>query len=385
MIQSVITAFHDRYGPVELLSRAPGRINMIGEHTDYNMGFVLPAAIDRYIIVAASRAEGRKGKIYAMDLNDECDYDIQDLRPTGTWADYILGVLKELRPLHQADTSLNMVVAGNIPQGAGLSSSAALECAAIISAASLLDIEMDRITMARKALHAERKFVGLDCGIMDQYASMFGEKDHFLLIDCLTETHRSCVFDIGDHSLLLVNSNVHHSLADSAYNERRRQCEAGVAAVRKVYGHVRYLREVSIDMLNKVKEDIDPVIYNRCAYVIRENQRVLEMVEALEKKNLDSAGKLMFAAHDDMKINYEITCAETDFIVEKAAESGRVAGARQMGGGFGGCVLHLLHKEHETEYMEIIANDYKNKFGHAPSFIPVSTADAAEIIENNGR
>jgi len=354
--------------------RAPGRINLIGEHTDYNNGFVLPASIDRAIYAGIERSGTTTCTIEALDLDEVYTFALNEVERTGTWADYVLGVYCGIAATHELREGFNLVIAGDIPMGAGLSSSAALECATAYAIKQLYGLNLDDISLVRLALETERTFVGLDCGIMDQYASVFGKKDHVLLIDCQTETHRYFKLKLNGYIMLLVNSGVTHALAGSAYNERRRQCEAGIAVVREIYGHVRSLREVSMDMLERAASHMDPLIFRRCAYVIRENERVLEAGDLLEAGSVREAGRLLFEAHEDMRENYEITCAETDMLVNEARDSGIVAGARQMGGGFGGCTINLVHAPDERRFRDLITKKYRRTFGKTPDFIDVMTA-----------
>jgi len=373
--------FKENFSTDPIIVRAPGRINIIGEHTDYNLGFVLPAAIDRFVYAAVALSGSEQCHLMALDLGKTHSFHIHKAERTGTWADYIIGVFRELKDKYQIDGGFNMVITGDIPAGAGLSSSAALECSAGLALQQVYGLNLEKIDLVRTGLRAEINFVGLACGIMDQYASVFGEQDKVLLIDCMNETHRYVDLNLGDYQLLLVNSLVTHDLADSAYNERRKECERGVEAVRREFPHVTSLREVSMDMLNRVKREMEEVIYRRAGYVIRENERVLETTDLLENNSIEEVGRILFEAHDDMRVNYEITCAETDFLVTLARESGLISGARQMGGGFGGCTLNLLHGKDVAAFKDYTSSRYMNKFGHEPMFIEVSTASGASVIK----
>ncbi len=381
IIENIRKVFEENFHVDPVAVRAPGRINIIGEHTDYNLGFVLPAAIDRYIYVTASLSQSQDSHLIAHDIGETYSFAIDQLKPQGGWSDYIVGVFREFKDKFGVKEGFNMVISGDIPAGAGLSSSAALECAAGLALQHLYGLSAEKIDIVRIGLRAERSFVGLDCGIMDQYASVFGKKNQVLLIDCMNETHRYVDFRPGDYELLLVNSMVTHALADSEYNKRRMECERGVQAVRRIYPHVNSLREVSMDMLNRVKGEMEDVTRRRCAYVIRENARVLDVTDLLEDDSLNEVGRILFDAHDDMRLNYEITCSETDFLVDLARESGLVDGARQMGGGFGGCTLNLLPGDNIAAFKELVRERYKNRFGKDPQFLNVSIANGASIIK----
>jgi galactokinase len=294
-----------------------------------------------------------------------------------------MGVVYEMLQTGSLDSGFDMTISGDIPLGAGLSSSAALECAAAFAINTLYGLEIDRLDLVRIGLRAERHFVGLDCGIMDQYASFFGKQDSALLIDCMNETHRSVSLNLEDCRFLLINSMVVHDLADSPYNVRRGQCEEGVKAVRKLYPHVRSLREVSMDMLDRVSSEIDEVVYNRCAYVIRENERVLKVVDHLDAGALAQVGSVLYAAHEDMRRHYDVTCPETDFLVELAAKTGKVIGARQTGGGFGGCTINMVPADFVEEFKSIVSQSYQSQFGKKPEFIPVRTSNGVSQIPLN--
>ncbi|MEJ2003772.1 MAG: galactokinase, partial [Cyclobacteriaceae bacterium] len=379
--ESIRYLFNENFKGDPVLVSSPGRINVIGEHTDYNMGFVLPAAIDKSIYIAVGLSENQQCRLIANDLNEDHTFYMDDLKKTGSWPDYIIGVFREIAGNITSPRGFNMVISGDVPLGAGLSSSAALECAAGLALSHIYGLNLGKLEIARIGLKAERSFVGLDCGIMDQYASVFGKEDNVLLIDCQNETHRHINLHLGDQELLLVNSHVTHQLAaDSAYNERRTQCMEGVRMVNQVYSHVRSLREVSMDMLDKVSESMEDIIYRRCAYVIRENARVLEVTDLLESRELTKAGAILFEAHDDMKRNYEVTCKETDFLVQLARDTGFVMGARQMGGGFGGCTINLLPTDKLDEFREFTDRKYNDAFGISPEFIEISISDGASLI-----
>ncbi|MCA6074811.1 galactokinase [Fulvivirga sedimenti] len=372
--------YRSRFGDSSIVVSAPGRINLIGEHTDYNNGFVLPAAIHQSVYICAGFSEGDECTLVALDLDKTYQFRLGEFASVGGWQDYILGVLHEFMQKFTIDRGFSMVISGDIPQGAGLSSSAALECAGLMALSNLYQVQLAPLTMARMALNAERSFVGLDCGIMDQYASVFGKKDHVLLIDCMNETHREVPLQLREYCLLLCNSNVAHELADSAYNERRKQCRNGVDIVRREFPHVTSLREVSLEMLERTKGNMDPVVYRRCAYVIRENNRVLRVVDYLQAGDLPDVGQQMYEAHDDMKVNYEVTCDETDFLVELAHSSGKVLGARQMGGGFGGCTINIIKNEDVNAFSDLVISEYVKKFGKTPTFITAETTDGTREL-----
>jgi len=365
----------------QIVVRSPGRINIIGEHTDYNNGFVLPAAIDKSIYIAIALADSRQSEIISLDMNESVK--IQADKPVKNelhWANYILGVLEQLQMEGFHIPSFKMAFGGDIPIGAGLSSSAALECGVGLALNTLLDLDIDRIKLAKIGQAAEHKFVGVNCGIMDQFASLMSKQNQVMLLDCQSLSHQYFPFSSGDFSLVLLNSNVSHNLASSQYNIRRSQCEKGVATIAKKYPDVKSLRDVSLAMIIENERDLSHVVFKRCKYIIEENQRVNTVCEALRNSQLEEVGNILYSAHHAMKTEYEITCPEIDFLVDYSREDRDVMGSRMMGGGFGGCTINLVKTDYVAQWVIACGIAYQNQFKKELTPIIISISDGVDLV-----
>jgi galactokinase len=300
-----------------LIVRSPGRVNLIGEHTDYNNGFVLPAAINKAIYMAVSRRSDDEIHLVSLDLDRQYTGSVNGIEPTTLhWPDYILGVVQQIQKLGHSLGGFNCVFGGDIPLGAGMSSSAALECATAFAMNQLFGLGLDRMTMVKLSQKAENVFVGVQCGIMDQFASMFGRKNHVIRLDCQSLDYAYVPFDTAGIRIVLLDTNVKHSLASSEYNTRRQQCEAGAP--------------------------VDKLVNQRCEYVVEEIIRLLAATKDLENGDMHAFGQKMFATHEGLSRKYEVSCEELDFLVEQVKDDPAVIGARMMGGGFGGCTINLV-------------------------------------------
>ncbi len=385
--EKVIQEFKERFGHgPDLVIQSPGRLNMIGEHTDYNLGYVLPAAIDKGIWMALSKSEDGSSVFHAMDMQEEVQLaNFDQLEPLDKgWANYVVGVIDQLLKAGKKLGPVNCVFAGNIPIGSGLSSSAALENAACFGLNELFDLGLSKMEMIKHSQKAEHVFVGVMCGIMDQFTSMMGEEDKVLRLDCRSLEYETFPLDLHGFELVLLNSNVEHSLASSEYNIRRSQCEEGVAVMQKRDPSIQSLRDASIELLDSCREELSEVVYRRCKYIIEENARVLTFCDALGEKDFDRMGKILKAAQLGMKDEYEITCPEIDYLFDFADQYSGVIGARMMGGGFGGCTLNIVEKDKEADFLESISIAYKNKFGFDTTPIKVKISDGVKIAyENN--
>ncbi len=349
----------------DILVRAPGRINLIGEHTDYNLGFVLPAAIDKAIYFAVSRAKaGEPNTVFAHDLQEEYTFSTENITPLpdGAWQNYVLGVIAEVTHLKGQLPNLQITFGGNIPQGAGLSSSAALECGICHIFNELFELNFSHKEMAAIAQKAEHTYVGTQCGIMDQTASLMSKSEHVMLLDCRSLEVEYVPYQPVGYQLIICNSNVTHQLASTAYNERRQQCEEGVAILSKIDSSIKSLRDVSFNFLEKNKHLLNEVVYKRCAYITQENDRVLKFCNALKVQEVQELGRLLYEAHDAMRYQYEITCDEIDFMVDFTKSLTEVKGSRMMGGGFGGCTLNIVENEYAEQFKINIAKAYKDKY-----------------------
>ncbi len=382
LIHQVNNTFKTKFSNPQVSVFSPGRLNFIGEHTDYNLGFVLPAAIDKGIAVAVgAHAEG-KTRIYAVDMDELLELDInQPLEKSDFgWANYVLGVVDQLQKAGSRLTNFNCAFGGDIPIGSGLSSSAALENGIGFALNELFGLGFDRMQLLHLSQLAEHEFVGVKCGIMDQFSSMMGKKDQAMKLDCRSLDYGFYPVDFGDYQIVLLNSNVEHNLAASEYNVRRAQCEEGVRVMKQKFPKIKSLRDVEMSMLNTCKEGLSEVVYRRCKYIIKENQRVNAFVSALEEKDFTSCGQILFTAHEAMRTAYEITCPEIDTLVDLAKQQPGILGSRMMGGGFGGCTLNLVHKKNIDSFLDEMRRGYKAKTGIELSPYRIAVGDGVHKI-----
>ncbi len=349
----------------ELIIESPGRINLIGEHTDYNMGYVLPAAIDKKITFKFKRNESdHLCRIHSTNFQQSMEADLRSLRRSPVpWENYILGVLEELRMRSDKLRGFDCHLYSTIPEGSGVSSSAALECGLAFGLNELFKLGLPRKELVVLARNAEHNYVGMPCGIMDQYASVMSRADHVMLLDCRSLTHTYIPISIQPYTILLLNTRVTHTLTGSEYGSRRKECEEGVAILQKSHPEVQALRDVTMEMLMASSDEMNTLVFHRCKFIIEENQRVLDMVEALHKNDMPRVGKLLYEGHEGLSTLYEISCPESDFLVTFSGKYPEVLGARQMGGGFGGCVLHLIREDAVEAYTEVISKSYQEIFG----------------------
>lgn len=361
IVTLVTKEFQDNFLGEPLLVRSPGRINLIGEHTDYNKGFVLPAAIDKAIYFAFSKRNDDKIALVSLDLNDTFESSISELSKRGKWSDYILGVVEQFQKNGYEIGGFNCVFGGDIPQGAGLSSSAALENGIGFGLKTLFDIDIEPIALVKLSQKAENQFVGVQCGIMDQFASMMGKENQVIRLDCDSLEYAYKPIALDGMKILLLNTNVHHSLASSEYNTRRQQCEAGVKILQENGLPIESLRDATIEMIEQYIKPINSVVYNRCKYIIEEKERLLDGCEDLEKGDVASFGAKMFRTHEGLSKEYEVSCKELDYLVESVKDNPNVLGARMMGGGFGGCTINIV----KEDAIEDIVADLKPKYKEA--------------------
>ncbi len=342
--------------------RSPGRVNLIGEHTDYNEGFVLPAAIDKEIIFAIAPSGDKNCRLVSIDMEDSYEFNIGTFVKSGkAWANYLLGMIDQLKIAGYKLNGFNCVFGGDIPIGAGLSSSAALEAGLGFALKSLFSLSVEPMDIVKLAQKAENDFVGVKCGIMDQYINIFGQKNNALKIDCRTLDYTYLPFNTDNLSIVLCDSRVSHSLAASEYNLRRKQCETGVKQLQRFHPEVNSLRDVSLPLLKEHLEDFDPVVYKRCEYVIEENARLLAACDTLLKNDMKAFGELMNESHEGLKNKYEVSCSELDSLVEYARQDENTLGCRMMGGGFGGCTINLVKKDAVEDFVQTMTEKYKWK------------------------
>ena len=359
MVKKITTTFLERYAEVPSVFRSPGRVNILGEHTDYNEGFVLPAAINKNIYIAISKRKDPIINLYAADFDENFSTDISQVKRSDIhWPNYILGVVDQLQKQGFQLSGFNAVIDGDIHIGAGLSSSAAVECATIYALNHIFELGLDRLQMVPLAQKAEHVFAGVNCGIMDQFASMFGKKDHAIKLDCRSLEYEYVPLLLDGYKIVLLNTNVKHNLAASEYNTRRQQCEMGVSLIATYNPAVKNLRDVNIDMLKEFVEPVNPLVYQRCKYIVQENERLLGACEDLKRGDIKSLGKKMFQTHNGLRYFYDVSCKELDFLVEYVKNIPAVAGARMMGGGFGGCTINLVKEEAIEKLVADISSAY---------------------------
>jgi galactokinase len=362
--QNLKNTFKKLFNVEPILVRSPGRINIIGEHTDYNGGFVMPAAIDKAIYVAISKREDDEVHLFSESYQQFDISSIKNLKKSeNSWANYILGVADQLKERGYKLGGFNFYIDGDVPLGAGLSSSAAVECATGFALDQLFSLSVPKMDIALIAQKAEQTFAGVNCGIMDQFASVFGKKDHAIMLDCRSMKHIYIPLKLDGYKLLLLNTNVKHALADSAYNKRRAQCEQGVAWVKAHYPNVNTLRDVDLTMLETHVKPKDLEVYTKCSFVVKEIGRLLTAAEQLENGNLQGLGKLMFETHEGLSKDYEVSCKELDFLVDAVKSLDYVLGARMMGGGFGGCTINIVKEEKIADLIEALSSKYLLQFG----------------------
>jgi len=381
IVKKVVDNYANAFGEKHIVVRSPGRVNIIGEHTDYNEGFVLPAAIDKAAFVAAGIRNDNQIKLYSGAFDENFEADLTALKPTDKgWPNYVLGVADQLLKRGYKISGFNLVLDADIPIGAGLSSSAAIECATAVALDNLFGLKIPKKELALIAQKAEHTFPGVMCGIMDQFASLFGKKDHVIKLDCRSLDYEYKPFKLDGYSILLLNTNVEHSLASTEYNVRRSQCEEGVAIIKKTHGEVNSLRDVSPDMLQLVK-DVNPEIYRRCKYVVEENIRLLTGCDDLAQGNLQALGKKMFETHHGLKTEYNVSCRELDFLVDAVKDNPAVLGARMMGGGFGGCTINLVKNDAIDDLINNVSPAYAKQMGKELTPYVASVEEGTSFVE----
>ncbi len=371
------TAFIERFSSNPVFYASAGRINLIGEHTDYNGGFVFPGAIDKYIMTAININGTDKVRLYSVDMNQYTEFGLREEdKPAEQWACYVFGVCREVIKRGFEVKGFDAVFAGDVPLGAGLSSSAALEsCFAYALNDLFNDNKISIFELALIGQSTEHNYCGVNCGIMDQFASVFGKKDCLMRLDCRSLEFKYFLFKPVGYKLVLVNSQVKHELVDSPYNKRRESCER----VAKTLG-VETLRDADMSMLEAAKAQISDEDYKRAVYVIGEKQRVLDVCEALEKGDYETVGQRMYETHHGLSKDYEVSCEELDFLNDVAKECG-VTGSRIMGGGFGGCTINLVKEDLYDTFVQTAKTKFNEKYGIEPIIIDVVISDGAHKVE----
>lgn len=365
----------------DLMVKSPGRINLIGEHTDYNGGLVMPAAIDKHISFAIAKSENAT-EIFSLQQNELFTISSEKLELSKVkWQNYFIGIIAILQEkLNIQLPYFQLVFGGNIPLGAGLSSSASLTCGFIFSLNELFHLKLSKWEMAKIAQQCEHEYIDVKCGIMDQFAVLFGEKNGALKLDCSTLEYDVFQFDLKEHQFLLCNSMVSHNLADSAYNERKQQCDKALEILNSKGKGYQNLSEASLSDLQFFESE--NVLYKRANHIITENERVRVMTLALENQDIERIGVLLNQSHTSLRDNYEVTCQETDFLFTEINNVKGVAGCRQMGGGFGGCMLILAESKSIANLKESIQKSYKSKFNLNPEFYEINISEGCYLVKN---
>ena len=380
MKERILSEFSSRFGGTARCWSSAGRINLIGEHTDYNGGYVLPGAIDK-VIVAAIRPNGTdRVRAFSLDYAEAVEFGLSDAdAPSQLWSRYLFGVCREMRNKGGKVEGFDTVFAGNVPLGAGLSSSAALESVFAYALNDLYANKLDLFTLARIGQATEHNWCGVKCGIMDQFASCFGKAGQLIRLNCKTLEHQYFPFNPEGYKVVLLDTCVKHELASSAYNRRRASCENAAAAIRKRHPEVEFLSDARPEWLEEVRPELSKEDAMRAEYVIGEVQRVMDVCHALEQGDYTTVGERMYQTHWGLSKLYEVSCPELDFLVTLAAKQG-VTGSRVMGGGFGGCTINLVPEEKYDSFLLAARNCFTAAFGHAPKVYPVVISEGAHEL-----
>jgi galactokinase len=377
--ENVAKIFKDKFASSPNLYYSPGRINLIGEHIDYNDGYVMPAAINKAIYFAVAANGTDELHFYAADYDESLSIQISAVKKMDSWKNYVLSVVNEFKLLGKTPGGFDCVFSGDIPVGSGMSSSAALEGGLAFAINEIFDFGLNRVELALLAQRAEHNYPGVNCGIMDMYASLNGKKDHVILLDCKNITHEYFPLRLSGYKIVLINTKVHHTLASGEYNVRRKRCEAGMAILKKEK-NINSWREVKdVAAIELLKDKLPAEVYNCCKFVVEEIARTKKAAELLQQNDLESFGKLMYATHWGLSKLYEVSCPESDFLVELASTNENIIGARQMGGGFGGCTINIIKEEAIDDFIATASTAYQKQFNIEPE------AYVMEISEGTAR
>jgi galactokinase len=381
-VKKLVEAFRSLYGVSPRIYRAPGRVNLIGEHTDYNEGFVMPAAIDFSTWVAIAPRDDRKLVIRSENFSEtaELDLDASENCAQGHWSDYPFGVAIILEGSGKRLRGANILLRGEVPIGSGLSSSAAIEVSIGFALIENSDLPVDRWDLAKSCRRAENEFVGIRSGLMDQFIACFGQEDRALVLDCRSLEYKPLPLP-SDVNLVICNTMVKHQLAVSEYNARRAECEEGVRLLSRLLPHVNSLRDVTTGDLQRLKHELPEVIGRRCRHVASENSRVLEATSALERRDLATFGVLMRESHESLRDDYEVSCRELDLMVDLANGAEGIIGARMTGGGFGGCTINLVRSDSVEAFKKTVGQGYSNACGRVPEIYVCAASQGAESID----
>lgn len=376
----VVETYTQQFGrSPELVVSAPGRVNVIGEHTDYNDGFVLPMAIDRRVAIGGQRRGDDQVRLYSANFREMADCSVTSLHKEQNWADYVKGVIDEFRKAGHAVSGFDAVIYGDVPRGSGLSSSAAIEVATAFWLAHIQKIDMTPEAMAKLCQRAENRFVGMNCGIMDQFISRLGKENSVLYIDCRDLRYQQIPFDLPGYTVVICNSNVDRKLVNSAYNERRSQCEEGVRILQTQFENISALRDVSVAQLEQCESLFPPIVYRRCKHIVTENARVTAAVAALRQGDFAQLGQLLNQSHDSLRDDFAVSCRELDLLVDIARSIPGTLGARMTGAGFGGCTISLVRESNLEQFQTRLRDEYGKRAGILADIYVSKAEDGARI------
>lgn len=375
-LSEVKNAFQEKFSGQPLLIFSPGRINLIGEHIDYNNGFVMPAAISKGIWFAIAPNGTDHIRFISVDMQEYYETKVSEIHKEDSWKNYVLGVVHILQQHQKNVQGFDCAFGGNLPVGAGLSSSAAVEGGLLFGLNKIFALNLNRVEMAKIAQEAEHSYPGVNCGIMDQFASINGKKDHVILLDCDTLAYEYLPLDLSSYKIVLINSKVHHSLSSGEYNIRRQQCEKGLEEIKRLSDkQLDSFRQISSTYLKTLQKELEPKIYDRCLYVTEEIERTQQAAILLKQNNLKAFGKLMFLTHEGLSKLYEVSCKELDFLFGEIRRYDDVIGSRMMGGGFGGCTINIIKTEKVSEITEKVLEAYQKEWNITGEAYVMDTSD----------
>jgi galactokinase len=383
---AVSDLYKDTFGTDFRLFRSPGRINLIGEHTDYNLGLVLPAAIDKAIYIAVGKRTDNTVQLLSADFNYTHSESLDDIKPAWKlWPNYILGVIEEFKKAGKCIAGFNIVFGGDIPLSAGMSSSAAICAGTAFALNTLFNCGYSKLELAKLAVAAEHNYIKVRCGLMDPYVNLFGRKNTLVKLDCKSETHEYIPFDADSIQFVLFNTGVRHNFIklSAAFDERRMQCKAGLDIIQQLHPEIKILSQANNAMLDSILKSYDEKVYKRCLYVFEESHRVEAVCSALKAGDFNSVGRHLLDGHEGLQNLYEVSCDETDFLVNQVKDLDGVLGARMMGAGFGGCTLNLIKTEAVEEVIAAIRPLYKERFGNGLKIYHTHISDGTSELENN--
>jgi len=385
MIQNIKNTFIQKFGTEPLMVKSPGRVNLIGEHTDYNNGFVLPAAVNKAIYFAVSPNQVHQFRFFAIDLDESFETAVDQIEICSVhWANFLLGVIAQFIKDGKSVAGFDCVFGGDVPLGAGISSSAAIECGMAFAINHMQHFDYNRLQLAQFAQKAEHEYAGVQCGIMDQFASLHGKANQVIKLDCRSLEYELFPFDMTDYLLVLVNTGVKHALASSEYNIRRLECEACVSLLQQYYPGVCSLRDANLDMIREHRSEFSTNVYKRSCYIVEENMRVDLACSALQHHNFHEFGLLMYQSHEGLKNKLEVSCPELNILVEIASNINGVIGSRMMGGGFGGCTINLVERNAVPLFEKMINEKYQTPEGKKPQIIEVVIEDGTHLLSITG-